>query len=94
MSTPTMSMNAVSMRTARLAGMARGSLKGLEALEALEALTALVMCLRCACCAFQSTFPNAAGGVDRATKPPTATIVSTYGIICTNWLGMPCKPCS
>ena len=31
-----------------------------------------------------STFPSAAGGVERATNPPTATIVSTYGIICTN----------
>src|SRR6202008_2261994 len=38
-----------------------------------------------------STRPSAAGGTLRPTSPASAMIVSTYGIIETNWLGIACR---
>ena len=42
----------------------------------------------------QSVLPRAAGATLRPTTPASATMVSTYGIISTNWLGTAWAPCS
>ena len=39
-----------------------------------------------------SALPSAPGGVDFPTTPASAMIVRTYGIMCTNCVGMPCVP--